>query len=114
MATKFEIFAALHVPGNPLVLYNIWDVGSALAVVAADRCSVSCPRCAHNICSDSRLRFWFRCSFEPHVFQDLRLVVFLDWDGIGLPFLARPMPEALVPFTVRQEPQPDCFLVELE
>jgi len=36
MATKFEIFAALHVPGNPLVLYNIWDVGSALAVVAAD------------------------------------------------------------------------------
>lgn len=35
MATKFEVFAALHVPGNPLILYNIWDVGSALAVVAA-------------------------------------------------------------------------------
>ena len=25
-------FAALHVPGDPLLLYNIWDVGSALAV----------------------------------------------------------------------------------
>lgn len=36
MATKFETFAALHVPGNPVILYNIWDVGSALAVVAAD------------------------------------------------------------------------------
>lgn len=35
MAGSFETFAALHVPGNPVVLYNIWDVGSALAVVAA-------------------------------------------------------------------------------
>ena len=35
MASRFETFAALHVPGIPLVLYNIWDVGSALAVVAA-------------------------------------------------------------------------------
>lgn len=32
--TKFEQFAALHEPGNPVILYNIWDVGSALAVVA--------------------------------------------------------------------------------
>jgi 2-methylisocitrate lyase-like PEP mutase family enzyme len=35
MASKYEIFAALHVPGDPVILYNIWDVGSALAVVAA-------------------------------------------------------------------------------
>jgi len=35
MASKFETFAALHVPGDPVVLYNIWDVGSAQAVVAA-------------------------------------------------------------------------------
>ena len=35
MASKFETFAALHVPGDPVVLYNIWDVGSALAVVEA-------------------------------------------------------------------------------
>jgi 2-methylisocitrate lyase-like PEP mutase family enzyme len=33
--SKFEQFAALHVPGDPVVLYNIWDVGSALAVAAA-------------------------------------------------------------------------------
>ena len=26
-------FAELHVPGNPVLLYNIWDVGSAKAVV---------------------------------------------------------------------------------
>jgi 2-methylisocitrate lyase-like PEP mutase family enzyme len=35
MASKFEIFAALHVPGNPVVLFNIWDPGSATAVAAA-------------------------------------------------------------------------------
>jgi 2-methylisocitrate lyase-like PEP mutase family enzyme len=35
MASKFETFAALHMPGNPVVLYNIWDAGSALAVAAA-------------------------------------------------------------------------------
>src|SRR6476620_103778 len=35
MASKFDTFAALHVPGDPVILYNIWDVGSALAVVAA-------------------------------------------------------------------------------
>jgi 2-methylisocitrate lyase-like PEP mutase family enzyme len=35
MASKYETFRALHVPGNPVVLYNIWDVGSAHAVVKA-------------------------------------------------------------------------------
>jgi len=35
MPTKFDSFAALHVPGDPVILYNIWDVGSAHAVVAA-------------------------------------------------------------------------------
>jgi 2-methylisocitrate lyase-like PEP mutase family enzyme len=35
VTSKYEAFAALHVPGDPLVLYNIWDVGSALAVAAA-------------------------------------------------------------------------------
>ncbi len=35
MADKFATFAALHVPGNPVILYNVWDVGSARAVVNA-------------------------------------------------------------------------------
>jgi 2-methylisocitrate lyase-like PEP mutase family enzyme len=35
MATKYETFAALHVPGDPVILYNIWDPGSAQAVAAA-------------------------------------------------------------------------------
>src|SRR5687768_1732203 len=35
MPSSFATFAALHVPGDPLVLYNIWDPGSARAVAAA-------------------------------------------------------------------------------
>ncbi len=35
MPSKFETFAALHIPGDPVVLYNIWDPGSAIAVAAA-------------------------------------------------------------------------------
>jgi len=33
--SQFERFSALHVPGDPLILYNIWDVGSAQAVIRA-------------------------------------------------------------------------------
>jgi 2-methylisocitrate lyase-like PEP mutase family enzyme len=32
---KIEQFRALHVPGDPLVLFNIWDAGSAKAVAGA-------------------------------------------------------------------------------
>jgi len=35
MPTRFEVFAALHVPGDPVILYNVWDAGSALAVANA-------------------------------------------------------------------------------
>ena len=35
MTHKTENFAALHQPGNPLILFNIWDAGSAVAVSKA-------------------------------------------------------------------------------
>jgi 2-methylisocitrate lyase-like PEP mutase family enzyme len=35
MTNKIQDFAALHIPGNPLILYNIWDAGSAAAVARA-------------------------------------------------------------------------------
>lgn len=33
--TKIDTFRALHVPGDPLILFNIWDAGSARAVARA-------------------------------------------------------------------------------
>ncbi len=35
MSDKIARFRALHVPGDPLILVNIWDAGSAKAVAAA-------------------------------------------------------------------------------
>ena len=35
MSEKIAEFRALHVPGDPLILINIWDAGSAKAVAAA-------------------------------------------------------------------------------
>lgn len=32
---KAQLFSSLHVPGDPLIIYNIWDAGSAAAVIAA-------------------------------------------------------------------------------
>jgi len=34
-AEKYRAFAALHVPGDPVILYNAWDAGSARAVAEA-------------------------------------------------------------------------------
>src|SRR5579862_3705175 len=34
-ARKAEQFRSLHIPGKPLVLFNIWDAGSAKAVAAS-------------------------------------------------------------------------------
>ena len=35
MTDKIKAFGDLHVPGDPLILYNIWDAGSAVAVAGA-------------------------------------------------------------------------------
>lgn len=34
-AHKAEQFRALHIPGKPLILFNVWDAGSTKAVAAA-------------------------------------------------------------------------------
>lgn len=39
--TKRERFAALHVPGDPLILFNVWDAGSAVAVARAGASAIA-------------------------------------------------------------------------
>lgn len=38
---KAQTFAALHVPGDPLILFNIWDGGSAKEVAEAGACAIA-------------------------------------------------------------------------
>jgi 2-methylisocitrate lyase-like PEP mutase family enzyme len=40
-ARKAEHFRALHVPGKPFVLFNIWDAGSARAVTTAGASAIA-------------------------------------------------------------------------
>jgi 2-methylisocitrate lyase-like PEP mutase family enzyme len=35
MNSKTETFAALHQPGTPLILFNVWDAGSSVAIAKA-------------------------------------------------------------------------------
>ena len=35
MSARFETFAALHVPGAPVILFNVWDAGSAAVAETA-------------------------------------------------------------------------------
>jgi 2-methylisocitrate lyase-like PEP mutase family enzyme len=39
--SNFARFAELHVPGKPLILFNVWDAGSAQAVAKADAKAVA-------------------------------------------------------------------------
>lgn len=43
-ARKAEEFRALHVPGKQLILFNIWDVGSAKAVAASGATAIATSR----------------------------------------------------------------------
>ena len=51
MTDKVKIFGDLHVAGNPLILYNIWDAGSAKAVADAGASAIATGSwgvaCAH-------------------------------------------------------------------
>lgn len=40
-AQKAEAFRALHVPGQPVVIFNIWDAGSAKAVADAGAAAIA-------------------------------------------------------------------------
>ena len=48
-ADKARRFKALHIPGTPLVLYNIWDAGSAKTVASAGAQALAFRESGHPI-----------------------------------------------------------------
>src|SRR3954469_16458164 len=85
MASRFEMFAALHVPGDPVVLYNIWDVGSALAVVAASAKALatgSHPVAdAHGWPDGQRVPIDFALVNAKRIVDAVELPVTIDFEG---------------------------------
>ena len=85
MVTRFETFAALHVPGNPVILYNIWDAGSALAVVAAGAKALatgSHPVADANGWSDGqKVPIDFALANARRVVESVQLPLTVDFEG---------------------------------
>lgn len=85
MASKFETFAALHVAGDPVVLYNVWDVGSALAVVAAGAEALatgSHPVADANGWPDGqRIPLDFALANAKRIVESVELPVTIDFEG---------------------------------
>lgn len=61
MTNKVDAFAALHVAGDPLILFNIWDAGSAVAVAKAGARAIATGSWgvagAHGIADGEKLPF---------------------------------------------------------
>jgi 2-methylisocitrate lyase-like PEP mutase family enzyme len=85
MASKFDTFAALHVPGDPVILYNIWDVGSALAVVKAGAKALatgSHPVAdAHGWPDGQRVPIDFALANAKRIVDAVELPVTIDFEG---------------------------------
>jgi 2-methylisocitrate lyase-like PEP mutase family enzyme len=83
--SKFETFAKLHVPGDPVVLFNIWDAGSAAAVVksgakaiATGSASVSM---ANGFGDGEEVPFEFAIANAKRIVSAVDLPVTVDFEG---------------------------------
>ena len=83
--SKFEIFAKLHVAGDPLVLFNVWDAGSAAAVaksgakaIATGSASVSM---ANGFGDGEEVPLEFAVANAERIVRTTELPVTVDFEG---------------------------------
>lgn len=81
----FQRFAALHVPGDPLVLFNVWDAGSASAVaksgakaIATGSASVAM---ANGFGDGEKLPMEFALANAGRIVEAVDLPVTVDFEG---------------------------------
>ena len=83
--SKFDDFAKLHVPGDPLVLFNAWDAGSAAAVaksgakaIASGSASVSM---ANGFGDGQEVPFELALANAERMVKAVDLPVTIDFEG---------------------------------
>jgi 2-methylisocitrate lyase-like PEP mutase family enzyme len=83
--SKFDDFASLHVPGEPIVLFNAWDAGSAAAVaksgakaIATGSASVAM---ANGFGDGQEVPLDFALANAARVAQAVELPVTIDFEG---------------------------------
>ena len=81
----FQRFAALHVPGDPLILFNIWDVGSALAVEKAGARAIATGSAsvamANGFGDGENLPMEFALANAQRIVRSMELPVTVDFEG---------------------------------
>jgi 2-methylisocitrate lyase-like PEP mutase family enzyme len=85
MPSNFETFAALHVPGDPLILYNVWDAGSAKAVAEAGAKAIATGSAsvaqAHGFDDAEALPLALALANAERVVASVDLPVTIDFEG---------------------------------
>lgn len=83
--SKFESFAALHVPGEPLVLFNVWDAGSAKVAERAGAKAVATGSAsvatAHGVDDAEGLPIALALANAERIVQAVELPVTIDFEG---------------------------------
>jgi 2-methylisocitrate lyase-like PEP mutase family enzyme len=85
MPSKFEAFAALHVPGDPIILFNAWDAGSARAVAEAGAKAIATGSAsvagAHGFSDAESLPLELALANAARVVAAVDLPVTIDFEG---------------------------------
>jgi 2-methylisocitrate lyase-like PEP mutase family enzyme len=83
--SKFEDFARLHVSGNPLVLFNVWDAGSAQAVAKAGAHAIATGSAsvamANGFGDGEKLPMEFALANAGRIVEAVDLPVTVDFEG---------------------------------
>jgi 2-methylisocitrate lyase-like PEP mutase family enzyme len=78
-------FAALHVPGDPLVLFNVWDAGSARAVAAAGAKAIATGSAsvamANGFADGQEVPMDFALANAARIVGSVELPVTVDFEG---------------------------------
>ena len=84
-AAQADLFRSLHIPGNPVVLLNIWDAGSAAAVAAAGAKAIatgSAPvAMAHGYKDGEQMSLGLSLENITRIINSVELPVTLDLEG---------------------------------
>lgn len=84
-SAKFADFASLHVPGDPVILFNVWDAGSARAVAEAGARALATGSAsvagAHGYADAESLPLELALANAARVVQAVERPVTIDFEG---------------------------------
>lgn len=85
MTGKFETFAALHVAGDPVILFNVWDAGSTIAAEKAGAKAIATGSAsvatAHGVGDAEGLALDLALANAARVVASTSLPVSIDFEG---------------------------------